>query len=346
MVSVTDNKNHKIAVLGGGSFGTAIANMIAFNDYPVTLWLRSKERAQAIRDTGENAEYLPDYKLHSSLKISTNLEQSLSNANTVFFAVPSSSFRELAKQASTYLSEDCIVISTAKGIEANSFMLPSEILEEDIPQCSVGVISGPNLAKEIAQFEITATVIASDNSELCKRIQSLLHSKYFRVYANHDRYGVELAGALKNIYAIVAGIAEAMNAGQNTKSVVLTRSLAEMSRFAVKLGANPLTFLGLSGVGDLYVTCTSPLSRNFRVGLALGQGKTLDEAVTEVGQVAEGVNTTKLVKEKADVLGIYMPLASALYATLFEQRPIMESLQSMMLAEQNTDVEFMVKAND
>jgi glycerol-3-phosphate dehydrogenase (NAD(P)+) len=137
-----------------------------------------------------------------------------------------------------------------------------------------------------------------------------------------------------------------MNAGQNTKAVVLTRSLAEMSRFAVKLGANPLTFLGLSGVGDLYVTCTSPLSRNFRVGLALGQGKSLEQAVSEVGQVAEGVNTTKLVKEKADDLGIYMPLASALYATLFEQRSITESLQSMMLAEQNTDVEFMVKAND
>jgi glycerol-3-phosphate dehydrogenase (NAD(P)+) len=210
----------------------------------------------------------------------------------------------------------------------------------------VGVISGPNLAKEIAKFEITATVIASENTELCERIQQLLGSRYFRVYANHDRYGVELAGALKNIYAIVAGIAEAMNAGQNTKAVVLTRSLAEMSRFAVKLGANPLTFLGLSGVGDLYVTCTSPLSRNFRVGLALGQGKSLEQAVSEVGQVAEGVNTTKLVKEKADDLGIYMPLASALYATLFEQRSITESLQSMMLAEQNTDVEFMVKAND
>ena len=186
----------------------------------------------------------------------------------------------------------------------------------------------------------------SDDDSLCTQVQALLGSKYFRVYANHDRYGVELAGALKNIYAIVSGIAEAMEAGQNTKSVVLTRSLAEMSRFAVKLGANPLTFLGLSGVGDLYVTCTSPLSRNFRIGVALGQGKRLDQAIAEVGQVAEGVNTTKLVKEKADALGIYMPLASALYATLFEQRPIMESLQTMMLAEQNTDVEFMVKTND
>ena len=343
---MTDKNNHKVAVLGGGSFGTAIANMIASNGYPVTLWLRSEARAKSIRDNRENPDYLPNYQLHVAMGVSTDLKQALDGAQTVFFAVPSSAFRQLARQVAPYLSKDCILISTAKGIEANSFMLPSEVLEEEIPQCPVGVISGPNLAIEIAQFEITATVIASENAELCERIQALLGSRYFRVYANHDRYGVELAGALKNIYAIVAGIAEAMDAGQNTKAVVLTRSLAEMSRFAVKLGANPLTFLGLSGVGDLYVTCTSPLSRNFRVGQALGSGKSLEQAVSEVGQVAEGVNTTKLVKEKADVLGIYMPLASALYATLFEQRPIMESLQSMMLAEQNTDVEFMVKVND
>lgn len=339
-------KNHKVAVLGGGSFGTAIAHMIASNHYQVSFWLRSEERVQQIRDTGENAAYLPGYRLHKSLQLGTDLEQAVADADTVFFAVPSSSIRELARQACRFLKPGTILISTAKGIESNSFMLPSQILEQEIPHCSVGVISGPNLAKEIAACEITATVVASDSDSLCSQVQALLSSKYFRVYANHDRYGVELAGALKNIYAIVSGIAEAMDAGQNTKSVVLTRSLAEMSRFAVKLGANPLTFLGLSGVGDLYVTCTSPLSRNFRVGEALGQGKTLDQAIAGVGQVAEGVNTTKLVKEKADVLGIYMPLASALYATLFEQRPIVESLKTMMLAEQNTDVEFMVKTND
>ena len=302
--------------------------------------------AQEIRDSGENAAYLPGYKLHADLSINTDLEQAVAGCDTVFFAVPSSAFRGVAKQVSHLLPAGTIVVSTAKGIEADTFLLPSQVLEQEITHCPVGVISGPNLAKEIAQFEITATVVASDNDALCDRVQGLLASNYFRVYANHDRYGVELAGALKNIYAIVAGIAEAMKAGQNTKSVVLTRSLAEMSRFAVHLGANPMTFLGLSGVGDLYVTCTSPLSRNFRIGLAIGEGKSLDQAIKDVGQVAEGVNTTRLVKEKADLLGIYMPLASALYATLFEQRPIRESLSSMMLAEQNTDVEFMVKPND
>ena len=340
------NKNHKVAVLGGGSFGTAIANMIARNHYPTRLWLRSEERAQRIQESSENADYLPGYQLSDALQIGSDLEQMLSDVDTVFFAVPSSAIRQVAREAQPYLSADTAVISTAKGIESDSFLLPSQILEQEIPQCDIGVISGPNLAKEIAQFAITATVIASDSEELCAQVQNLLSSDYFRVYTNHDRYGVELAGALKNIYAIVSGIAEALDAGQNTKSVVLTRSLAEMSRFAVKLGANPMTFLGLSGVGDLHVTCSSPLSRNFRIGVALGQGKTLEQAVSEVGQVAEGINTTKLVIQRAEQLAIYMPLASALYATLFEQRPIKESLRAMMLAEQSTDVEFMVKTNE
>ncbi|MFT5362177.1 MAG: glycerol-3-phosphate dehydrogenase (NAD(P)+), partial [Porticoccaceae bacterium] len=335
--SVLENKKkHKVAVLGGGSFGTVVANMMAANNHDVTLWMRSKAGAQIIADCGENTRYLPGYRLHADLAISTDLKQAVSGCDTVFFAVPSSAFRKVANELSPWLPEGTMVISTAKGIEADTFMLPSQVLEQEISHCLVGVISGPNLAKEISQFAITATVVACENEQVCERAQQLLASDYFRVYANHDRYGVELAGALKNIYAIVAGIADAMNVGQNTKSVVLTRSLAEMSRFASQLGANPLTFLGLSGVGDLYVTCTSPLSRNFRVGMAIGNGKTLDQAVQHVGQVAEGVNTTKLVKEKADALGIYMPLASALYATLFEQRPIKESLRSMMLAEQSS----------
>ena len=260
--------------------------------------------------------------------------------------MPSGSFRQLAKKVSQWLPIDALVISTAKGIESDTFLLPTEVLREELPSNEVGLISGPNLAKEIANSQITATVVASDNDVYCAQVQRLLVSSYFRVYINHDRFGVELAGALKNIYAIVSGITDAIGAGQNTKAVVLTRSLAEMSRFARELGANPMTFLGLSGIGDLYVTCTSPLSRNFRVGVALGQGKTLEQAVSDVGQIAEGVNTTKLVKERADELGIYMPLASALYATLFEQRPIDESLSTMMLSEQNMDVDFMVKSND
>jgi len=162
------------------------------------------------------------------------------------------------------------------------------------------------------------------------------------VYANHDRFGVELAGALKNIYGIAAGMTASMKMGQNTVSVLITRSLAEMSRFAASLGANPMTFLGLSGVGDLYVTCTSPLSRNFQVGYALGEGLSIDEATQKVGQVAEGINTTRIIKEEAEQLGIYMPLVNALYETMFNNRPVQEALSGLMLAEQSTDVEFTV----
>jgi glycerol-3-phosphate dehydrogenase (NAD(P)+) len=332
--------SQKIAVLGGGTFGTAIANMIATNGRNVVLWMRDEENVERCRQTRENHLYLPGYQLHENLQVSSDLHGSLKGAEVIFFSVPSSAFRTLAKDARQYIAPEAMVISTAKGIEANTFKLMSEILEEELPEARVGVISGPNLAKEIVNRAITATVIASDDERLCKEVQVLLGSSYFRVYANRDRFGVELAGALKNIYGIAAGMGAAMKMGQNTTSVLITRSLAEMSRFAAKLGANPMTFLGLSGVGDLFVTCTSPLSRNYQIGFALGEGLTLDQAVAKVGQVAEGVNTTKIIKQEAEELGIYMPLVSALYETMFNKKPVSEVLSSLMLAEQSTDVEF------
>lgn len=335
-----------IAVLGAGSFGSVIANMIAANGHDVHLWMRDEISAQRVESERVNDRYLSGYRLQPNLRISSCLISCLKDADTVFFSVPSGALKSLAERVSPVLKTGAVVISTSKGICGEDFLLPSQLLQKILPQASVGVISGPNLAKEIANYEITATVVASEDAEVCQHIQRLLASDYFRVYANRDRFGVELAGALKNIYAIVSGIAEAIGVGQNTKSVVLTRSLAEMQRFGMKMGADPMTFLGLSGVGDLFVTCTSPLSRNFQVGMGLGQGKTLEQAIVDVGQIAEGVNTTKLVKEKAAQMDTYMPLASALYATLFEQQPIQASLRSMMLAEQNSDVDFTVKIND
>ena len=333
-------------VLGGGSFGTVLANMIACNDFPVTLWMRDSENAQLCEATRFNERYLPGYALSDQLIISDDLGGSVRDAKIVIFAVPSGSLTALVKEVVGSICSDIVVISTSKGVYGDDFLLPSQILQQSLPGARIGVLSGPNLAKEIALREITATVVASGDHEICEMLQTVLASNYFRVYANYDRLGVELAGALKNIYAIVSGIAEALKAGQNTKSVVLTRSLAEMSRFGLQLGADPMTFLGLSGVGDLFVTCTSPLSRNFQVGLGLGQGKTLAQSISDVGQVAEGVNTTRLVKRKADEMGIYMPIVSALYETLFNDQSIKQSLQTMMSAEQNTDVDFMVKQND
>lgn len=339
---MTETAIEKIVVLGGGSFGTAIANMIAGNGHPVVLWMRDRENAERSQRERVNQRYLPDYPLDDHLSITSDLALALSDADLVFFSIPSASFRSVARKAAAYIKPGCIAISTAKGIEAEGFTRMSEILEQELERPRVGVISGPNLAKEVARQEITATVIASADPEVCELVQSQLMTPNFRVYANSDVYGVELAGTLKNIYAIEAGMASAMGLGQNTLSVLITRSLAEMTRFAAVLGADPMTFLGLSGVGDLFVTCTSPLSRNFRIGQALAQGKTLDEASAAIGQVAEGVNTTRLVKQKADELGVYMPLATGLYEVMFEGRSVPRVLRNMMLSEKSDDVEFRV----
>ena len=227
-------------------------------------------------------------------------------------------------------------------VPADGFKLMSEILMEELPRCRSGVLSGPNLAAEIVNRELTATVIAAKDPEVRRTVQDLLGCEYFRVYANVDVYGVELAGALKNIYAIVAGLASALEMGENARAMLITRGLAEMSRFAVSLGANPMTFMGLAGVGDLIATCTSNKSRNYRIGYAVGKGKQLDEAVKELGQVAEGIYTLKLVREKSESIGIYMPLVRGLYEILYNDASINAVISSLMMAVQNSDVEFIL----
>ncbi|MNH19962.1 Glycerol-3-phosphate dehydrogenase [NAD(P)+] [compost metagenome] len=216
----------------------------------------------------------------------------------------------------------------------------SQILEEIAPQARIGVLSGPNLAREVAEHALTATVVASEDEALCQRVQAVLHGRTFRVYASSDRFGVELGGALKNVYAIIAGMAVALGMGENTKSMLITRALAEMTRFAVSQGANPMTFLGLAGVGDLIVTCSSPKSRNYQVGHALGQGLSLEEAVNRLGEVAEGVNTLKVLKVKAQEVQVYMPLVAGLHAILFEGRTLNQVIELLMRAEPKTDVDF------
>ena len=332
--------SYNIAVLGGGSFGTALADISATNGHSVKLWMRDPQQVRSINEDHINARYLPEYTIHPSVTADSDLAEVIKDADIVFIAIPSKSFREVVKKAAPLLS-DKMVISTTKGIEPVTFDLMSQILTEELKQLRIGVLSGPNLAREIVAKAVTATVIASEDEQLCQTIQTVLHCDYFRVYSNTDVFGVELAGALKNIYAIVSGIGTALGMGENTKSMLITRSLAEMSRFAVKLGANPMTFLGLAGVGDLIATCTSNLSRNFRVGYALGEGYSLQEAEARLGQVAEGVNTLQQVKQKADELGVYMPLVNGLYRVIFSGDAISTLVKGMMLKEQKTDVEFM-----
>lgn len=338
------SSGQQIAVLGGGSFGTVIANIMALNGHRVNLWVRKAARVAEINQQHRNSAYLPEYELHPNLVATNSLEQAVRGADVVFMSVPSHSCQQVAQELAPHLAADIMLVSTTKGIEADGFLLMSEVLQRALPQARIGVLSGPNLATEIAAGQITGTVIASECEELIATVQRILHSSSFRVYASADVYGVELGGALKNVYAIIAGMAAALGIGQNTISMLITRSLAEMSRFAVAKGADPMTFLGLAGVGDLIATCMSPLSRNYRVGYQLGQGQSLEQIIAELGQVAEGVNTLKLLKIQAEEMAIYMPLVNGLYAVIYQQKTIAEVVGQMMVAEQSRDVEFLTTA--
>ena len=333
----------KIAVIGGGSFGTVVANIIALNGHDVQFWMRSSDLVNEVNECHENKQYIPGYALSRRVVATESMADAVTKSSLIFVAVPSSSFREVVKQIVVFAPDEVMLISTTKGIEPSSFKLMSQVLDEESPNSKIGVLSGPNLAKEIASKHPTGTVIASNIEEIRETVKEVLRSDTFRVYTNDDMFGIELGGSLKNIYAIIAGLAASIGMGHNTNSMLVTRALAEMARFGRELGADPMTFLGLAGVGDLVVTCSTPLSRNYRIGQALGEGRSIEQALTEVGQVAEGVNTLKLVKEKADELGVYMPLVNGLYRIVYDNQPIKNIVSSLTLSEEALDVEFAAK---
>lgn len=328
-----------VCVLGGGSFGTALANIVASNGHNTRLWMRDESRARHCQETRENTFYLPGHQLHDSLVISSNLEASLARCNIIVLAIPSQSFREVAKKISSIIPSGATVISTTKGIEQDSFSLMSEVLEQELSDAKVGALSGPNFAAEIINNQYTGSVIASSHCDVTSAVQEVFSSATFKVYRNKDIYGVELGGALKNIYAIVTGMAAALGCKQNTQAMLLTRSLAEMSRLATALGADSKTFLGLSGVGDLILTCSSNLSRNYRLGYAVGKGSSLTSAMSDIGQAVEGVPTLKIVKQKSDDLDIYMPLVDGLHAVLFEGQQLNSVIHNLMTGGVNLDVD-------
>ena len=334
----------EVAIVGGGNFGTAIANIAARNGYPTHLWMRDERQVADCLEQRENRRYLPGHRLDDRVFPTSDLEMALDRSTVIFMTVPSASFREVTTLLADHSDADDIVISATKGIESRpdgpGFRLMSEILDELVPTTHIGVLSGPNLAEEIADGQYTGTVIASRDPGVCDTVRTVLKSETFRVYENPDVYGVELAGALKNIYAIVCGIAGGMSVGQNTLGMLITRSLAEMSRFAVSLGANPFTFLGLAGVGDLLVTCTSPLSRNYQLGFRLAQGLSLQEALDDLGKLAEGVNTLRVIHERARELEVYMPLATGLHRVLFDGADMGAVVTELMTGGQAVDVAF------
>ncbi|MEB3766399.1 NAD(P)H-dependent glycerol-3-phosphate dehydrogenase [Acinetobacter sp. MD2] len=331
----------RVTVLGGGSFGTAVANLATRNGCDTKLWIRDAAVAADMNQTHVNKKYLADYPLDPRLVVLSDLEQAVRERDLILVTIPSHSFRSVIQKIKPFISGQAI-ISLTKGIEAESFCFMSEIIRQELPEVPYGVLSGPNLAKEIMAGMPAGTVIASHSELVRAAVQQALHSALFRVFASDDVHGVELGGALKNIYAVAMGMAAAHNIGENTRSMILTRALAEMSRFAVELGANPLTFLGLSGVGDLFATCNSPLSRNYQVGFALGKGKTLAQATTELGQTAEGINTIVQVRTRAQELNVYMPITNALYEVIFENAPPMNIALSLMKNGHRSDVEFVL----
>lgn len=331
----------KIAVLGGGSFGTAMANLSSKNGCEVTLWVRDKRSVKSMQKTHINKKYLPDHKLDERLQFTHDLQAAVKGKDLIFVAVPSSAFRETLQKIAPFISAQAIV-SLTKGMEKDTFALMSDVIADELPNVAFGVMSGPNLAKEIMNNMPSATVIASQSAALRLAVQTALHSAFFRVFASDDLIGVELGGALKNIYAIAMGMAAAYDIGENTKAMILTRALAEMSRFGVQAGANPLTFLGLSGVGDLYATCSSTLSRNYQIGNMLGRGMSLDQAIKKLGQTAEGINTIQQVNEKAIKAGIYMPITHALHDIIYEDKAPLGVALNLMEAGFRSDVEFVM----
>jgi len=329
----------KVAVLGGGSFGTVLANLAASNGYKVSLWVRDAEQALRINSEGANTSYHPELKLSDNIQATEDLNAVMRDASVIFIATPSIIFEQIMNRISGLIDNKAYVISCTKGILENPFRSMTDIIQNKIKN-DVGVLSGPNLAKEIAQNKIAGTVIASNNEDLIKLVKDTLSSKTFKIFSSNDIQGVELGGALKNIYAIICGLADSLEVGENALGLILTRSMAEMSRFAVAKGANPVTFLGLSGMGDLVATCTSTLSRNYQLGHNLGTGMGLDDAKDNVGQVAEGIRTLEVIRNESISLDLKMPLIESLYNIIYRNSSPDSLISDLINNPHEVDVEF------
>jgi glycerol-3-phosphate dehydrogenase (NAD(P)+) len=332
----------KVAVLGGGSFGTVLANIAASNGNNVALWVRDSEQALRINSEGANSTYHPELQLSPNIEASENLEDVVRGSDIVLIATPSIIFENIVQRITPMVESKACIISCTKGIKLNPFRSMSDIISMNIGTNtnSIGVLSGPNLAREIAENKVAGTVIASTNDDLILTVKNALSSESFKVYSSNDIQGVELAGALKNIYAIICGMADSLEVGENAVGLILTRSMAEMSRFAVAKGANPITFLGLAGMGDLVATCTSNLSRNFQLGTHLGRGLTLENAKEKVGQVAEGVRTLEVIKEESTSLNINMPLVDSLHDIIYKGASAKILIDDLVNNPHEVDVEF------
>jgi glycerol-3-phosphate dehydrogenase (NAD(P)+) len=310
----------KVAVIGAGSWGTTVAAIAAMNA-PTTLWARRSELAARIARTRENDEYLPGVRLPDAVRATASLAEACDGADVVVLGVPSHGMRAVLTDARGHIGDSVPVVNLAKGVEQGTLARMTEVVCDVLPRHDpnrVGVLTGPNLAREVAAGQPTASVVAMGDADAMEQLQRLFFSPSFRVYTNPDVVGCEIAGALKNVIAIGAGIAAGLGYGDNTKAALMTRGLAELARLGVAMGGDPLTFAGLAGMGDLIATCASPQSRNRHVGVQLGAGHALDDIVSEMNMVAEGVKTTAAVLELARRHDVEMPLASFVGRVLYE----------------------------
>jgi glycerol-3-phosphate dehydrogenase (NAD(P)+) len=326
----------KIAVIGAGAWGTALALLLADTGHHVVLWMYEKDLAEETMRTRENRVYLPGFPLPSSISVTSSLESAVKDSSFLLSVVPSHTVRGVARQYASFLPKDAIIVSASKGIEIETLMPLSGVFRDVLPEefhDRLCFLSGPSFAKEVAYKMPTAVTLASYDAAIGKNAQEILSNSYFRVYTNQDVIGVELAGSLKNVVAIAAGALEGMGFGYNTMAALLTRGLAEMARLGAAMGGNVNTFSGLAGMGDLVLTCTGGLSRNRTLGTRLGRGEKLDDIMKGAKTVAEGVKTAKAARELAKKYGIEMPIVEEVYQILYEGKDPKYALKDLMTRE-------------
>ncbi|HEV8324581.1 MAG TPA: NAD(P)H-dependent glycerol-3-phosphate dehydrogenase [Myxococcota bacterium] len=325
-----------IGVIGGGSWGTALGKHLADKGYAVTLWCRRPEAAAEVRETHQTKRYLPGIELPRTLVATADLEAAVRRADVVLAVVPSHTMREVMAAAGPLLPPGAPIVSCTKGIENGTLMLMAEVLREVLPAEAarrLTYLSGPSFAREVALGLPTAVTIAGEVPETARAVQDVFAGPRFRAYVTEDVVGVEVGGALKNVMAIAAGAADGLGFGHNTIAALITRGLAEIARLGAAMGANPLTLAGLAGLGDLVLTCTGGLSRNRHVGVELGKGKTIEQVLGDMTQVAEGVKTARAARDLARRRGVEMPITEAVYQILYEGMPVHEAVVRLMARE-------------
>ncbi|EFR33052.1 MAG: NAD(P)H-dependent glycerol-3-phosphate dehydrogenase [Peptoniphilus harei] len=329
----------KITLCGGGSWGTAIARLLSNKGHELNFYIRNKEVIEDIRKNKENKKYLPGAKFEKEINLTNNLDSVLEDIEVFIIAVPTSSIREVLTSIKDKISKDVIIVNLSKGIEVESLDRISEISSEILKDNPFVALSGPSHAEEVGKDIPTTLVASSENLKVAQTIQHEFSTPIFRIYTNPDLVGVEMGGALKNIIALAAGMNDGLAYGDNSKAALMTRGIYEMSKLGISLGANPHTFNGLSGIGDLIVTCTSMHSRNRRAGILIGEGKSMEEACNEVGQVVEGVKTVKSAYKLAKLKNIEMPITNALYKVLYEGYDPNKAVYELMTRENKDEIE-------